>query len=133
MTLFILSNINSGVLASALFIGIILFYFFGLKVSHYKKKKDPSYEPSGIGALEGSLLGLLALLLAFTFNKSSSYYDSRREILIQETNNIGTALLRADLYPDSVRQILRSDFKRYINERIQYFECGDDENKIGIP
>ncbi|MEP6596151.1 MAG: hypothetical protein ABJA71_09390 [Ginsengibacter sp.] len=75
---------------------------------------------------------MLSLLLAFTFNKSASYYDTRRELLIHETNCIGTALHRSDLYPDSVRQLFRRDFKEYITERIHYYEAGDDEKGIKV-
>jgi hypothetical protein len=126
----LLYNIDPRLLAVLLFIGIILFYFLGLRVFQYQKKRNPAYEPKGIGAFEGAMLGLLSLLLAFTFNKSSSYYDTRRELLIHETNCIGTVLLRSDLFPDSVRKELRSDLKEYITERIHYFELGDDEKKI---
>lgn len=130
MTASILYNIDSRVLAALLFIGIILFYFIGLRISQYKKKRNPAYDSSGMGPFEGAMLGLLSLLLAFTFNKSSSYYDTRRELLIHETNCIGTALLRSDLYPDSIRQIFRNDFKEYVEARIHYYEAGDDEKEI---
>lgn len=84
MTLAILYNINSITLSALLFIGIILFYFLGLRVFQYKKKRTPSYEPIGMGPFEGAMLGLISLLLAFTFNKSASYYEMRREALIGE-------------------------------------------------
>lgn len=130
MTASILYNTDSRVLAALLFIGIIIFYFIGLKISLYQKKKNPAYESVGFGAFEGALLGLLSLLLAFTFNKASSYYDTRRELLIHETNCIGTALLRSDLYSDSVRQLFRNDFKQYITERIHYYEAGAYKKEI---
>src|SRR5438552_2945162 len=90
-------------LVGLLFIGIILLYRLGLWARQYQKKKDPSYESDGLGPLEGALLGLLSLLLAFTFNQSASHYDTRRDLLVGESNDIGTALFRADLYPDSLR------------------------------
>ncbi len=71
-------------------------------------------------------------MLAFTFNKSASNYDSRKSILVQEANDIATALFRADLYPDSIRQEFRSDLKKYINARIDYYKAGNDENKIRV-
>ena len=126
------NSANFFVLPILLFIGIILFYFIGLKLSQFRKKKNPEYEPSGIGPFEGAMLGLISLLLAFTFNKSASYYDTRRELLIHETNCIGTVLLRADLYPDSVREAFRKDLKEYIESRIRYYEIDDNENEIKI-
>ncbi|MBI1805264.1 MAG: hypothetical protein HY033_13135 [Ignavibacteriae bacterium] len=117
-------------LVGLLFIGIIIFHRLGLWVRQYQKKKDPSYESDGLGPLEGALLGLLSLLLAFTFNQSASHYDTRRDLLVGESNDIGTALLRADLYPDSLRAAFRRDFKEYITERIAYYEVGNDEEAI---
>lgn len=126
----LLFNTNSKLLAVLLFAGIIIFYFGGLSVTRWKKKRNPTYESNGMGAFEGAMLGLISLLLAFTFNKAASYYDSRREILVHETNCIGTVLMRADLYPDSVRTEIRNDLKEYITSRIHYYEVGDDEKKI---
>src|SRR5271156_5313970 len=127
MTLAILYHTNSIVLSTFLFVGIILFYFLGLKIFQYKKKRTPTYEPTGIGPFEGAMLGLISLLLAFTFNKAATHYDSSREQIIHETNCIGTVLLRADLFEDSIRTIFRSDLKGYVATRTQYFEAGNDE------
>lgn len=125
-----LYKIDSLVLAFLFFIGIILFYFIGLKVVQYKKKKNPTHESSGIGPFEGAMLGLISLLLAFTFNQAASYYNSRRELLLHETNCIGTVILRSDLYPDSVRDAFRKDLKEYVHTRIRYYEANNNEKEI---
>jgi hypothetical protein len=117
------------IIAGLLFGGIIIFHIFGFRVNSYQKKRNPEFTTSGIGPLEGSLLGLLSLLLAFTFNKAASNYDTRKALLVQESNDIGTALLRCDLYSDSIRNGFRNDFKEYI-ARIEYYKSGTDENKI---
>jgi hypothetical protein len=44
-------------------------------------------------------MGMLGLLLAFTFGMSNDRYNKRRDLIIEEANDIGTAILRADLYP----------------------------------
>ncbi len=130
MTNSFLYNIPAPIIAGILFSGIIIFHIFGVQVIWYQKKKNPEHTTSGIGPLEGALLGLLSLMLAFTFNKSASNYDTRKALLVQETNDIGTALFRSDLYPDSIRQQFRTDFKEYIIARIDYYKAGNDENKI---
>ena len=125
-----LYNIPAPLLVAILFIGIIISYLLGLRTMHYLKKKDPSYTTDGIGPLEGAVLGLLSLLLAFTFNQSASHYDIRRDLLVGESNDIGTALFRSALYPDSLKRAFRSDFKEYILARIAYYDAGTDEEKI---
>ena len=42
---------------------------------------------------------VLALLLGFTFSMALGRYDERRQLVVQEANDIGTAWLRAGLVP----------------------------------
>ena len=130
MTDSFLYNIPALIIAGILFAGIIIFHIFGFRVVNYQKKKNPGLSTSGFGPLEGALLGLLSLLLAFTFNKSASNYDTRKALLVQEANEISTALFRSDLYPDSIRNEFRNNFRKYITARIDYYKAGNDENKI---
>ena len=75
------------------------------------------------------LLGVLGLLLAFTFSMSNTRYDTRRQVVIEEANNIGTVILRTDVYPDSMRSVLRSGLKEYVEARIAFYEAGMDMSK----
>lgn len=95
-------------------------------------KKFPGIEHVGIGPTEGSLLGLTALLLSFTFGMASTKYELRRQHLVIETNEIGKTILRCDLYPDSIRNLLKADLKNYLEARISYFAVGDDEARTNI-
>ncbi len=54
---------------------------------------------ANIATLEASVLGLLALMLSFTFAMALTRYDERRNALLLEANAIGTAALRASLLP----------------------------------
>ena len=78
----------------------------------------------------GSLFTLLGLLLAFTFSMAINYHGMRRDIIVEEANDIGTAILRADLYRESDRNVFRSAFKKYVDARIDYFTAGADLDKI---
>lgn len=110
------------VISLILFVGMLLMTFLGqyVAVVRAKRRKDLA-EDHTIGTMEGSLLGLCALFLAFTFNMSGTRYDERRLVIVEEANAIGTAILRADLYPDSIRQEFRKDFKQYVELRIAYY------------
>jgi hypothetical protein len=77
-----------------------------------------------MGAVEGSLLGLLALLLSFTFSMASSRYDNRVRIMVQEANSIRGAIMRADVFPDSLRRIFRTELKEYVQARIALYDAG---------
>lgn len=54
---------------------------------------------ANVATLEASVLGLLALMLSFTFSMAVTRYDDRRDALLREANAIGTAGLRARLLP----------------------------------
>ncbi len=104
-------QMDSFTIAGLLFLMMILAFMVGNRIRRYKERKGKMIEDKSIGALEGSLLGLLALLLSFTFSMSSSRHDRRVNIIIEEANDIGTAILRADLYPDSIRQAFEKILK----------------------
>jgi hypothetical protein len=103
-------------------------------IGHYYKQqhhdKDQIAATEGLGPVEGSLLGLLALLLSFTFSISAGKNDLRRQLIVQEANDIGTVILRADLYPDSIKSGLHSLLSNYIDERITYYKTANDENDV---
>ena len=117
-------------LSAIIFFLILLFNWFGFKFKKWHLEKYPGRVPEDLGAVEGSMLGAMALLLGFTFSIATSKFETRRQITVEEANDIGTAILRCDMYPDSVRNPLRADFKEYIEARITYYAVGDDEEKI---
>jgi hypothetical protein len=117
----------------AVIIAIVLFLlmFIAIKTGFAigSKKAVPEADHSGILS---ALLGLLALLLAFTFGMAGSRYEARKSNIIQETNDIGTAILRADMYPDSLKNLYKADLNAYLNSRISYFKSGRNEWKIKL-
>jgi hypothetical protein len=65
----------------------------------------------------GGTLGLLAFLLAFTFGMAASRFDTRRQLLLDEVNALGTCYLRADLVPDPERVEIRKRLREYVHLR----------------
>jgi hypothetical protein len=122
-----LSGLSPLTISLSLFVGMIFIYFLANQMA--KLPSFSKYVDDTINPIEGSLLGLLALLLAFTFGMSASRYETRRAVMLSEANNIGTVILRCDLYPDSTRNKLRSYLKEYVDARIAYFQSGSDETK----
>lgn len=70
------------------------------------------------GAIQASTLGLLALLLGFTFSMSMQRYDTRSEALIAEANTIGTVQLRVELLPAQYRDEVSGLLEQYVGLRI---------------
>jgi hypothetical protein len=127
MEISILNRTDAAVISTLLLLLMILCTFLGFNTGKWKRKSNPENEK--IADTTG-LTGLLFFLLAFTFGMSGSRFDRRREVVVEEANNIGTALLRADLYPAEERMLFRKDFKDYVEARIEYYGAGANMDKI---
>jgi hypothetical protein len=64
------------------------------------------------------VFGLLGLLVAFTFSGAAAPFDIRRQLIVEETNAIGTAYLRLDLLPPAAQPALRERFRQYVEARL---------------
>lgn len=69
------------------------------------------------GAVSG-LVGVVALLLAFTLAFALARHQERREAVVAEANAVMTAFLRADVLPDPERQAFRQAIRDYAATRI---------------
>src|SRR5437764_9959714 len=83
-----------GVLLGATVLGAVL----GRRARH---RSDTLKEPFGV--LQGALLGVVGLLLAFGLSLAVSRYEDRRANVVAEANAIGTTFLRAQTLPEPIR------------------------------
>jgi hypothetical protein len=65
-------------------------------------------------------------LLAFQFSGAMSRLDTRRQIIVEEANAIGTAYLRLDLITGEMRTELKQRFRDYTDARIRIWELLPD-------
>jgi hypothetical protein len=130
LNLSLLQSASSWVIALTIFFLIIIFYLAGHRFRERKIAKNPDHAKIELGTINGILMGMLGLLLAFTFGMSNSRFDKRRDIIIEEANDIGTAVLRADLYPDSIRNLLKDNFSKYVEARISFYHAGMNINNV---
>src|SRR5438477_10610660 len=77
-----------------------------------------------ISALEQSLLGLLALIVGFTFLMSLTRFEARRDAVLNEANAIGTTALRTRLLPEPHRTESLKLLREYAQIRIDYIPTG---------
>lgn len=112
--------------ALGLFCGMVLFTEAGRRLGSARIARDPEGVVTGAGAVEGAVLGLLGLLLAFTFSGAASRFEARRHLITQETNAIGTAYLRLGLLPVGVQPEMRELFRRYLDQRADIYRNPED-------
>ena len=85
---------------------------------------DP--ERSQLVGLEASLLGLLALLLGFSFAMAESRYEQRKQLVVDEANAIGTARLRTAAVPADPGDEIARLLEEYVAIRVRGYEARDD-------
>ncbi|HEY6695875.1 MAG TPA: hypothetical protein VI006_23680 [Solirubrobacteraceae bacterium] len=88
--------------------------YFGHRVRHLSATLK---EPFGI--LQGALLGLVGLLLAFGLSLAVTRYESRRANVVTEANAIGTTYLRAQTLPEPMRTRSMDLLVRYTRTAIR--------------
>ncbi|MCD9087016.1 hypothetical protein [Stenotrophomonas sp. SY1] len=72
-----------------------------------------------------SVMGLLALLIGFTFSLALGRYDERRELVVKEANAIGTTWLRTDLLEPRDGERMREVLRRYVDARVDFANAAD--------
>ncbi len=110
---------GAGVVFVALLVAVEIGFRFGMW-RRQRERDDP--EDSGGDVALSSLLAILGLVLAFTYSAAVHRADARKVAAIDEANAIGTAFLRADLAPESVRTDLRQAILEYGRTRVFVLE-----------
>lgn len=91
----------------------------GAAVARVALSRKNEKEPDGpLGSVVGALLGLLAFMLAFTFGMTASRFDGRKQLVLAESNAIGTTWLRAGLLPPAQNLEVRRLLLEYTDIRL---------------
>ena len=109
---------SSIAIAITLFVVIIVFNEIGFQAGRIIQSRTDDEIKSLTGSIQASILGLLALLLSFTFSMSMQRYDNRSMALIDEANTIGTAILRVQLLPEHYQKEAHDMLREYVELRI---------------
>lgn len=80
---------------------------------------------TGLPTVEGAVLALIGLLLAFTIAGALQRFDERRQLVVQEANAVSSAYDRLGLLEGDA-QSLRSLLKEYLQARIQLYRMPHD-------
>jgi hypothetical protein len=84
-----------------------------------------------LSTLESAMLGLLALMLAFTFSMALSRFEARRDAVLNEANAIGTTALRARLLPEPQRSETLKLLREYVHIRLEIVKDGTSLTERG--
>lgn len=114
-----LYEVNGSLIALVLFCSILLAIEVGYRLG--RKKQVAASDPikSQFSAIQGSLLGLVSLLLGFSFSLAVNHYDHRSKAMVEEVNAIGTTYLRAHSLPPTVKKETLDLLRKYVDVRVQ--------------
>jgi hypothetical protein len=102
----------------------------GFRLGRRRQKKIDEPIKSQVNMLQAASLGLLALLLGFTFSMALTRFDTRRQLVLDEANAIGTTFLRAQLLPDLARKEISDLLRRYVDARLQFYQAGINKREL---
>ena len=114
---------------------VLFISFFGLWLSErigafLRKKQSPldKDQQKDFTVSLSATLTLLGLIIAFSFSMAVSRYDQRNIYEEGEANAIGTEFLRADLLPADEAARVRELLRKYLDQRIAFYEALDRES-----
>lgn len=110
---------SSFLIVAILFVALLLATEFGFRLGKKYAGQTNSATKTQVSAIQTSILGVLALLLGFTFSLALQRYDARSQAVIAESNAIGTALQRAELLPDAIRPDVQRMLRQYLDLRVE--------------
>lgn len=98
---------------------IVIAVEIGYGLGRRKLAKVKAGEALHMGGAVAATLGLLAFMLAFTFGSGTSRLDTKRQLVLEETNAIATTYLRTELIPEPQKTKVQQLLTQYIDQRLQ--------------
>lgn len=90
----------------------------GYRLGYWWKGHTQGRELGAARMIVGSLLALMAFLLAITVGMATDRFDKRHTVVPAEANAVGTAYLRAGYLPEPVSGEVRALLREYLQLRI---------------
>jgi hypothetical protein len=104
----------------------IICFEIGFHIGRWWQARMPGEQEGPTDLLVGSLLGLMAFVLAITMGMAADRFDARRGMVLSEANAIGTTYQRADYLPEPAASEAKELMRQYLPLRI----AGDDRAKV---
>ena len=111
-------------------VAALAFYEGGFLLGRWWQDREPGEQEGPTGVIVGSILALLAFLLAVTMGMAADRFDSRRATVLAEANAIQTTYLRAGYLPEPASGQIRELLREYMPLRIR--TAASDELKTDI-
>jgi hypothetical protein len=115
--------------ALGLFGGLVATLEGGFHFGKQARRRHTDH-PDQLSTIQAAMLGLLALLLGFSFALAAGRFNDRVQLIVAEANAIGTAWLRCDMLPDGARAELRQVLSDYTDQRVIFYDADDAAGQL---
>lgn len=118
----------------AFFLGTILlvmgFIEVGYRLGANAHRRSAEEKETPISGVSGTVLGLTAFIMAFTFAIVAERYQVRKGLVREDANAIRVAYVRADFLPEPDRAESKRLLKVYLDKRLAFAHAGNVERDI---
>jgi hypothetical protein len=114
----LLDSIPLTVLLLATIVVVFVALELGFRAGQWRRDRTGAEHDATLGGVVAATVGLLAFLLAFTFDMAAKRFEERQQVLIEEVDALDTAYLRADLMEEPHRSAMRGLLKKYVGLRL---------------
>jgi hypothetical protein len=98
----------------------------GFRLGCANKRTTSEATKSQISFLQAGIIGVLGLLLGFTLAMAVTRFEARKQLVVEESNAIGTSYLRASLIPSPEGTEISNCLRDYVDVRLQYSLASTD-------
>ena len=119
-----------------IYIGLVLGMVLALFLGHWLGRR---HQDSGdvsakqwIGIVDGPILAIYGLLLAFSFYGATQRFDERRKLIIEETIELASAYRQTDLLATEDRSNVQKMLREYVETQSQLRNRAIEGEKPGI-
>ena len=96
----------------------VLCFEIGFRVGRWWQDRMPGEQEGPTDMMVGSLLALMAFVLAITMGMAADRFDARRGLVLAEANAISKAYLQADYLPEPQDEELKNLLRAYAPLRV---------------
>jgi hypothetical protein len=119
-------NINPLLVCLGLIFVLVAASEFGWwSIKRRGKKGQGIFEKEDISFILGAVLTLLSLMLGFTYSMAENRFEARRQLVVAETNAIGTTYLRTLTLPESRSSETQTVLRQYAALRVEFAKSTD--------
>jgi hypothetical protein len=97
---------------------VLISYEVGFKFGTKRRLKPGENPETAAGTLSGTTLGLLAFMLAFTFNGAATTHHARKDLVFKEANAVRTTYQYSMAMPEPYRAKVHELLREYVDVRV---------------